>query len=153
MTHDTSDREIVISRVINAPRTRVWQAWADPQQLIKWWGPNGFTNTFESMDFRTGGVWKFIMHGPNGVDYPNTIVFTNIVENERIAYDHSGDETEAMFQSVITLEDEGGRKTKVTLRAVFATAEERNKAGAEFGAVEGGKQTLGRLAALVESSQ
>jgi uncharacterized protein YndB with AHSA1/START domain len=147
-----NDKEIVISRLIDAPRERVWEAWTDPEQLITWWGPNGFTNTFHAFDFRVGGVWRFMMHGPDGVDYPNTIVFEEIIEPERIAYLHSGEEgdPEHVFHANATFEDVGG-KTKVTLRLRFDKAEEREKS-VKFGAVEGGNQTLGRLADHVAKS-
>ena len=66
-----SDREIVTTRVFDAPRELVFKAWTDPDHLAKWWGPKGFTNTFQEFDMRPGGVWRFIMHGPDGVDYKN----------------------------------------------------------------------------------
>lgn len=60
---DTADREIVISRVVSAPRELVWEAWTDPKQVAQWWGPRGFSTTIEEMDVRPGGVWKHVMHG------------------------------------------------------------------------------------------
>ena len=68
---DTSDREIVISRVFDAPRTLVFKAWTDPQHLAHWWGPNSFSLTTHEMEFKPGGVWRFVMHGPDGCDYQN----------------------------------------------------------------------------------
>lgn len=72
---DTADREITISRVFNAPRELVFRAWTEPQHLAQWWGPKNFTNTFHQFDPRPGGDWRFIMHGPNGTDYPNYSVY------------------------------------------------------------------------------
>ena len=69
-------REIITTRVLDAPRELVWKAWTDPKHVAEWWGPNGFTNTIHEMDVRPDGVWRFIMHGPDGVDYKNEIVFT-----------------------------------------------------------------------------
>ena len=66
----TMDREIVISRVLDAPRELVWEVWTDPRHVVNWWGPNGFTTAIETMDVRPGGVWKHVMHGPDGTDYP-----------------------------------------------------------------------------------
>jgi len=137
----TADREIVTSRLFDAPRTLVWKAWTDPREVALWWGPNGFTNTIHEMDVSPGGVWQFIMHGPDGVDYKNKIVFVELVKPERIVYDHvSGPK----FRATVTFDDEGG-KTRVTMRALFETASAREYAVKTFGAVEGAKQTLGRL--------
>ena len=69
-----SDREIVTTRVFNAARELVFKAWTDPDHLVHWWGPKGFTNTFQEFDLRPGGIWRFVMHGPDGVDYKNKSV-------------------------------------------------------------------------------
>ncbi len=91
----SSDREIVSTRVFDAPRERVFQAWTDPEHLARWWGPKGFTNTFHEFDPRPGGVWGFVMHGPDGVDYKNRSVFVEIVKPERIVFDHVSGPREA----------------------------------------------------------
>lgn len=138
-----TDREIITTRVIDAPRKLVWEAWTDREQVAHWWGPDGFTNTIHEMDVRPGGVWRFVMHGPDGVDYQNKIVFEEIVMPERLVYCHvSG----PMFQMSATFDAQGG-KTMVTMRMLFETAAERDKAVKVFGAIEGAKQTLGRLGA------
>jgi uncharacterized protein YndB with AHSA1/START domain len=147
---DLADREIVITRVVDAPRELVWQAWTQPEHLIQWWGPDGFTNTFHSYDFREGGVWDYMMHGPDGVDYPNWIRFEKIVQFERIEYLHASNAQHADgFFGCATFEDHH-RKTQVTLRLTLPTAEERERV-ANAGAIEGGKQTLRRLAVYVEA--
>ncbi len=115
---EASDREIVSRRVLNAPRERVFKAWTDPDILAKWWGPKGFTNTFQEFDMWPGGAWRFIMHGPNGVDYPNQSVFVEIVPNERVVLDHV---VAPRFRLTATFEDQGG-KTKLTFRGLFETA-------------------------------
>lgn len=152
MAADTKDRELIISRTIDAPRDLVWRAFSEPEHLVHWWGPNGFTNTFHEFSFEENGVWRFMMHGPDGTDYPNKIIYREIKKPERIVYDHSGDgEAEwkdHRFTSTITLEDLGS-KTKVTLHMVIETAQELEKMK-KFGAVEGGQQTLGRLDAYVQ---
>jgi uncharacterized protein YndB with AHSA1/START domain len=71
----TADREILITRTFDAPRELVWEAWTNPKHVTHWWGPNGFTTTIEKMDVRVGGVWKHVMHGPDGTDYPNIKYF------------------------------------------------------------------------------
>jgi uncharacterized protein YndB with AHSA1/START domain len=143
----TTDREIVLTRVYDAPRELVWTAWTDPKHVVHWWGPNGFTNTIHEMDVRPGGVWRFIMHGPDGRDYKNRIDFIEVERPERLVYTHGGggDAEPVNFHVTVTFEDRRG-KTKVTLRSVFPTAEARDRVVKEYGAIEGGKQTLARLA-------
>jgi uncharacterized protein YndB with AHSA1/START domain len=143
----TSEREIVITRLFDAPPELVFSAWSDPEGISHWWGPNGFRTTTHEMEFRPGGVWRFTMHGPDGVDYPNRIVYTEIVPPERIAYAHrgEGDLDDIAFEALVTFEPEGDG-TRLTMRSRFATPAERNRVIEEFGAVEGGNQTLARLA-------
>jgi uncharacterized protein YndB with AHSA1/START domain len=143
----TAGREIVITRLFDAPRELVFRAWTDPQHLVHWWGPKGFTNTFHQADIRPGGVWRFTMHGPDGADYPNRMVFEEIVKPERLVYSHTGGENNdvAIFQGFVTFSEEGAQ-TRVTLRMVFPTATERDLVVQRFGAIEGGEQTFGRLA-------
>lgn len=151
MTSSMSDREMSLTRLIDAPRERVWEAWTKPEHLGKWYGPNGFTITTESFDFREGGKWVFMMHGPDGRDYPNWIVFTKLEKPARIEHDHGGDEGgDVQFKAVITFEEQDG-KTLVTLRNIFPTAEALAHVVKEYGAIEGGKQTLGRLDAYVSA--
>jgi uncharacterized protein YndB with AHSA1/START domain len=143
-----SDREIVISRVFDAPRELVWEAWTNPEHVAQWWGPNGFITTIEEMDFRVGGVWKHVMHGPDGTNYPNSSVFREIVKPERIVFSHGGAREGgpgAHFVATWTFEALG-KQTRLTMRLVFDTSAERELVVTEFGAIEGGKQTLARLA-------
>jgi uncharacterized protein YndB with AHSA1/START domain len=144
---EPSDREIVFTRLFDAPRELVWEAWTDPQQVVQWWGPRGFTTTTHEMAVRPGGVWRFIMHGPDGTDYPNKIVYTEVVPPERLAYTHGSDDGDesGQFQVTVTFTDQDG-KTRLTMRSLFASAEERDKVVKEYGAIEGGNQTLDRLA-------
>jgi uncharacterized protein YndB with AHSA1/START domain len=140
-----ADREIVVTRTFDAPRALVWAAWTDPKQIPLWWGPRGFTSTILEMDLRVGGVWRSVLHGPDGTDYPNRSVFEEVVTHERLVYRHGWDREGAgeMFRATVTFEDAGG-KTRVTLRSVFPTKAERVLA-AKFGAVEGAHQTLARF--------
>jgi len=147
-----TDREIVITRTFDAPRELVWEAFTKPEHLVHWWGPNGFTTTIEEHDFRPGGRFKQVMHGPDGTNYPNLSVFREIVPEERIVYTHGGGKETgrgAHFEATWTFEAIGKDKTRVTGRSVFPTAEDRDFIVREYRAIEGGKQTLARLAAHV----
>ncbi len=143
---DTSDREIVITRLIGAPRELVFEAWTDIRHLGNWWGPRGFSTTTHEYDFRPGGMWRFIMHGPNGMDFPNWIAYEKIVPPERLVYSHGGGRADgsADFHTTVLFETQG-KKTLVTMRGVFPSAAERDLVVKEYGAVEGGKQNLERL--------
>ncbi|MDB6016560.1 MAG: polyketide cyclase [Pedosphaera sp.] len=137
----STGQEIVSTRLFDAPRELVFKAWTDPNHLVHWWGPNGFTNTFHEFDLRPGGMWRFVMHGPDGTDYKNENVFVEIIKNERLVFDHvSG----PLFQAIVTFADEAG-KTKVTFRMIFksAAALERFKPII----VPGNEQNFDRLAA------
>ena len=140
-----TDRQIVTSRLLDAPRALVFAAFTDPRHISNWWGPRGFRTTTHEMDVRTGGVWRFIMHGPDGTDYRNRIRYTEVIPNERLAYDHDDDGENNMqpFQGLITFADEAG-KTRVTLSLTLCSVAERENM-VKFGAVEGAQQTLQRL--------
>lgn len=138
------DRVILQERVFDAPRALVWKAWTDPKHLDQWWGPNGFRNETFSLELRVGGVWRFVMHGPDGKDWQNWIRYEEISEPARLVYSHGGDGDEPHFHVTVTFAEEGGR-TRVSMRSVFPTAE-ACAAVKKFGAVEGGRQTLARLA-------
>jgi uncharacterized protein YndB with AHSA1/START domain len=84
---NTADREIVSTRVSDAPRELIWRAWTDPQHLTHWWRPKGFTSTFQDFDMRPGGTWRFVLHRPDGKDYKNEIVYQEIVRPERIVFE------------------------------------------------------------------
>jgi uncharacterized protein YndB with AHSA1/START domain len=146
------DREIVATRVFDAPRETVFRMWTDPQHVGQWWGPRGFTTTTFAMDVRPGGVWRFVMHGPDGRDYENKITYTEVVEPQRIAYKHGGDrDTEPVnFTVTVTFDDLGGR-TKLTMRMLFPSASARDAVVKNYGAVHGLDQTLGRLGERVAS--
>ena len=144
---DASRREIVITRVFDAPRERVWKAWADPKQVVKWWGPRGFSTTSDQREFKAGGAWKHTMIGPDGTPYPNFARFEEILEPERLVYTNGGGKKDGpgvSFRTTVTLKDLGG-KTELTMRMVFDTAEARDLVVKEYGAIEGGRQTLARL--------
>ena len=140
-------RSIIGTRVFDAPRQLVFSAFTDPKHLAQWWGPDGFTLTTHSHDFRPGGVWRFVMHGPDGRDYQNRVTYDEIVPPERIAYRHAGgDDVEPVqFNTTITFEDLGA-KTRVIWHGRFPSAEERARVIKEYGADKGLVQTMARLA-------
>ena len=148
-TSATSDREIVVTRIIEGPRALVFEAYTDPRHLAEWWGPNGFTTTTRVFDFRPGGVWDFVMHGPDGTDYANWIEWREIEPPTRLVFLHGKqpDDPQA-FVSTVTLVERGDA-TEVTMHAVFNTKAQRDEVVERYGAIEGGKQTLDRLAIYV----
>jgi uncharacterized protein YndB with AHSA1/START domain len=151
VTTTSADREIVSTRLYDASRDAVFNAWTTPEAIGAWWGPNGFTTTTHEMNVAPGGVWRFIMHGPDGTDYPNKITYLEVAKPDRLVYSH-GDDTEnaaAPFQVTVTFE-EIGNKTKLTMTMVFASADVRKEIE-NYGAAEGNKQTLDRLAEYVGS--
>jgi len=145
-------RAITVTRVFDAPRDLVFDAWADSKHLARWYGPSGFTITTHAMDFRPGGVWRFDMHGPNGVDYPNKITYLEIVKPERLVYDHGDQGTPGYFQTTVTFAEEGG-KTKLTMRLLFPSAAERETVVKTYHAIEGANQTLDRLGELLGAAR
>ncbi|POY39503.1 ATPase [Flavobacterium alvei] len=120
----TADCEIVNSRIFNTPRELVFRAWSDPNHLKQWWGPSGFTNTFNEFDFRVGGKWSFIMHGPDKGNYANECEFIKIEEPSLIAWKRF---SKPLFQVLATFEEVTKDKTKLVFKMVFTTAEECSK--------------------------
>lgn len=149
---DTSDREMSITRVVDAPRELVWKIWTEPQHIKEWWGPNGFTNTIHKFDLNLGGEWTLTMHGPDGTDYPNEIRFIEIIKNERLIYDHGQPEDGGSFRTFVHFSDEGG-KTRVSMKGVFKTVEYRQMVIEKYGALEGQKQHMARMEAYLAKVQ
>ena len=136
-----ADRTIESTRLLNAPRELVWKMFSSPEHLNNWWGPNGFSLTTREFEFRKDGEWNFTMHGPDGTDYVNEMVFTELVPNERIVFTHG---PTPRFQMFIQLADRDG-KTELNWRHVFETVEDYKLVVEVFHAVEGLQQTLNRL--------
>lgn len=145
-----TDREISITRVFNAPRSLVWDAWTQPQHIVHWWGPNGFTNTIYEMEVKPGGVWRFMMHGPDGIDYPNKITFSKVEKPERLEYRHGDDVEGGMYFDVTVVMLEKNGKTELTMRMLFPTKEERDMVVEKYGAIEGNNQTMNKLEAYLK---
>ncbi|HJP80648.1 MAG TPA: SRPBCC family protein [Pseudonocardiaceae bacterium] len=145
----TAEREIVVARVIDAPRELVFEAFTAVRHLSRWWGPEGFTTTTRSFEFRVGGEWVFVMHGPDGTDYQEWISWTEIAPPERITLRHGEfrDDPNA-FESVLTF-DRHGAATRIEMRTLFPTKQLRDEVVEKYHATEGGRQTLNNLAAYV----
>lgn len=148
------DRELVLSRIIPAPRERVFKVWTT--QLPQWWGPHGMTTPFCEMDLRPGGVFRTRMRAPDGAEYPTNGVFLEVVENERIVFTDAYEagwrpSTGVFFTAITTFDSLPGHKTKYTARALHWTAENRAK-HEKMGFYQGWGESLDRLAALVSQS-
>ncbi len=142
------DRELVFTRVFDAPRELVFEAWTDPRHVAQWWGPKGFTTTISEMDVRPGGVWRLVMRGPDGTDYKNRIVFLEVVKPERLVYKHDPEKDcePVTFEVTVTFAEQGG-KTELVVRMLFPSAAARDHVVTKYKAAEGAHQTLDRLRA------
>ena len=151
-------RSIIAVRVFDAPRDLVFAVWSDPRHLAHWWGPHGFRTTTHSFDMRPGGVWRFVMHGPDGRDYQNRITYEEVVRPERIVYRHGGgDDVEPVqFKTTVTFDTvKGGTldRTRIVMRMDFPSAAERERVIKEYGADKGLEQTLSRLGDYVAKAE
>lgn len=131
-------------RTIAAPCEQVYSAFRNPEQLARWWGPDGFSNTFREFDLREGGYWRFTMHGPDGKSYPNENLFREVVPNERVVIEHQSDHH---FFLTITF-SKVGNATVVGWCQLFDTVEHYRDI-AEFVA-QANEQNLNRLEAEVQ---
>lgn len=140
------DREITITRVFETPRDLVFEAWTKAEHLAKWWGPRGFTSTFQEFDMKPGGTWQFMMHGPDGVDFPNTNVIVDVIHPERIVIKHT---VFPHFEATALFEDQEG-KTKLTYSTIYEeTAEVFDKV--KIYAAPGAEEMLDCLEEHLES--
>lgn len=136
----TPDCEIVSSRILNFKREMVFRAWSDPDHLKNWWGPNGFTNTFNEFDFRVGGQWSFVMHGPDKGNYPNACEFIKIEEPSLIAWKRH---SKPLFQVLTTFEEISEQQTKLVFKMLFESEKECRKVKAF--AVDKNEENFDRL--------
>jgi uncharacterized protein YndB with AHSA1/START domain len=147
----SASRELVLSRIIHAPRERIFQAWTT--ELSRWWGPHGMTTPFVEMDLRPGGIFRTIMRAPDGTEYPTKGVFLEVVENEKIVFTDAFDagwepSTDIFFTAITTFEALPGGRTNYTARALHWTVENRAK-HEQMGFHHGWGESLDRLVALV----
>ncbi len=153
-------RSVTVSHVYAFPKALVFAAYSSADSLAQWWGPHGFTITTQRFDFRVGGIWEFMMHGPTqggqpGVDYPNKIFFKQIDPEAGFTHLHGDDKmaddgTGALFTATISLSEANGQTT-VTMQVVFGTAVQRDYVVKNHNAIEGGQQTLARLEGYLEN--
>jgi len=143
--NNTADREIRISRLLNAPIELVWEVWTNPEHIKNWWGPNGFTNTISIMNVQPDGEWNLIMHGPDGTDYRNESIFKEVVKHKKLVYDHiSGPK----FTATITFEEQGD-KILLSWHMLFRNKEEFIQTVKTFKADEGLRQNVEKLQAYL----
>jgi len=152
MDSKAGDRELVITRLIDAPQRKVFQAWADPTRLKQWFAPLPWTTSVVELDVRTGGASRIVMRDPEGREFPNQGVYLEVVENERLvftdAYTKAWEPSEKPFMTVVlTFEDEGG-KTRYTARVLHWTIADR-EAHEKMGFHQGWSQCADQLTALV----
>lgn len=137
-------RQLVHSRDIDAPPAAVFAAFTDPAQLTRWWGPAGFTSTFETFEPRPGGRWIFTLHGPDGRDYPNTIRFVDVSPPRCVRLQHV---VEPWFELLITFTAADAGRTRVGWRQRFVSAEHCQRIAGY--ARQANEQNLDRLQAVV----
>ena len=145
--NNTTDRELSISRLFNAPVELVWEVWTNPDHIKNWWGPNGFTNTIHLMDIKKGGEWNLTMHGPDGTDFKNKSIFKEIVPLKKIVYEHI---TGPKFLASVEFESQGD-KTFIKWNMLFETKEEFIQTVKTFKADEGLKQNVDKLTHYLQS--
>lgn len=137
--------EIHLVRVYDAPVALVWEAWTDPAQTAKWWGPRGFSLTTHSKDLRVGGTWRYTMHGPDGTDYPNIATYHEVELHRKLVYDHGATDTSPPLFRVTVLFNEIDNKTQMEMTMALETAEAAAQTR-QFIKQAGGNATWDRLA-------
>ncbi|MDO3626366.1 SRPBCC family protein [Mucilaginibacter sp. BT774] len=141
MESNTNDRELIITRTLNAPVELVWEAWTKPEHIANWWGPDGFTNTISKMDIRSGGEWDLVMHGPDGTDYKNKSIFREVIPLKMLVYEHI---TGPHFVATIIFEQQD-EQTHLKWHMLFDTREQLIQVVKTFKADEGLKQNVEKL--------
>ena len=138
--------QLVFTRILNASRELVWEAWTRPEYIREWWGPKGFTTTSQQMDVVPGGIWRFILHGPDGRDYESVIQFIEVEKPERLVYKHVEEEgTGPVNFRVEIWFTRLGKKTSVNLKMIFESPENLDELNRERGIINGALDTLERL--------
>lgn len=141
------DREIVLSRIIAAPRDVVFRTWTEPDQLSAWFSPEGFENETLEIDVRPGGRWRFVYVAPDGGRYDNRISYLTIEAPALVVFDHGpdSDDDPYRFRMTVTFDEQSDGKTVLTMRQLHPSKEQRDGT-IGFGAVEIGYSTLDKLA-------
>jgi uncharacterized protein YndB with AHSA1/START domain len=150
MAAKNSSNEIRIIRVYDAPVKIVWEAWTDPKQAAKWWGPRGFTLTTHSKDLKVGGMWHYTMHGPDGTDWVNKTIYHEVEKYSRLVYDHGGNDEQApLFRVDVRFSEMKGNKTQMDMRMILPTPEAAAQTR-KFVKQANGNSTWDRLAEFLE---
>lgn len=142
------EREIVLSRVIDAPKSLVYRAWTEAGRMFQWFGPKGFRcEVHQQGTAEVGAIWRFDMIAPNGQRYDNRMEFLEVTPNERLVLEHGCDKDgdPNRFRVTLTFDEQSDGKTVLTLRQLHPNKARRD-ATIGFGAVELGNQTLDKLA-------
>lgn len=145
--------KVIYKRYFDVEIDLLFDLWSLEEHLVQWWGPDGFTVTSKSMDFSNGGIWDYVMHGPDGHDYKNRIQFIEIQKPRSIYYKHLGDGEGAKdveFESRILFESVG-EGTNLVMEQVFPSKEELERVNEKYGAIEGAKQHVGNLGRYLET--
>lgn len=129
-----------IQRSLKAPVALVWEAWTQPEHIVHWWGPAGYTSTIHLMDFREDGEWKLTIHGPEGINYPNRSIFKRIIPLKKIVFEHFNPH----FTATVLFEPKGG-ETLLDWTMEFDTAEMHDIVVKAHKADEGQKQNIEKL--------
>jgi uncharacterized protein YndB with AHSA1/START domain len=116
---NNSNAALTTERTLSANPRRIFAAFEQPDRLAQWWGPNGFTNTFEQFEFKPGGRWDYVMHGPNGANYPSASVFREITPDTKIVIEHV---SQPLFTLTVTLTARGDQ-THLAWRQEFESPE------------------------------
>jgi uncharacterized protein YndB with AHSA1/START domain len=149
---NTTDRELMLTRIINVPRAKVYRAWTDPEQLKQWFAPKPWTTPVAELDVRAVGSNLIVMRGPDGNEFPNRGVYLEVVPNERLvftdAYTEAWQPSEKPFMTVILTFDNEGGKTKYTARVRHWTVADRQQ-HEQMGFHQGWGQCADQLTALV----
>lgn len=145
--NNTADRELRISRLLQAPIELVWEVWTNPEHIRNWWGPEGFTNTIHGMVLEAGGEWDLTMHGPDGTNYRNKSIFKEIVPMQKIVYEHV---TGPVFTATIRFEARG-TQTHIDWHMLFRTKEAFIQTVQTFKADEGLRQNIDKLSRYMQA--
>jgi uncharacterized protein YndB with AHSA1/START domain len=141
MENNTKDRELLVSKTINAPIDLVWEVWTNPEHIANWWGPEGFSSTITTMDITPGGEWNLVMHGPDGTDYKNKSIFKEIIFQKKIIYQHV---SAPKFIATIEFEEKG-ESTFLNWHMLFENHDQFIQVVKTFKADEGLKQNIKKL--------
>ena len=146
---ETNPGEITINKKVQADIETVWQAFANPEQISQWYGPQDFTCTVLKMEFKKGGDWELILHAPDGSDFTNSNRFSEITEQKTIIYEH---QSAPFFRAEITFNDLNG-KTAINWKMTFYDLAEFEKAKQQNNVLEGLKQNLDKLEVYLMNSE